>query len=99
MSSLLVGELVADSLVTSGGHRSAIRRPARGLPLGREAIDPEAAGVVTVVGVQVAITSLARFPTATPLLCLIGMNARPALPSQWNLSTGRAVVSRAMPRE
>jgi hypothetical protein len=38
--------------------------------LGRGAIDPEAAGVVTDAGVPVAITFPARFPTATPFLCL-----------------------------
>jgi hypothetical protein len=70
VSSLLVGELAADSLVTSGGHRSATRRMARRVPLGREAIDPEAAGVVTDAGVPVAITLPARFSTATPFLCL-----------------------------
>jgi hypothetical protein len=40
------------------------------MPLGRGAIDPEAAGVVTAAGVPVAITLPARFPTATPFLCL-----------------------------
>jgi hypothetical protein len=40
------------------------------MPLGREAIDPEAAGVVTAADVPVAITLPARFPTATPFLCL-----------------------------
>jgi hypothetical protein len=45
-------------LTSCEGHPSAcsaMRRPERGLPLGREAIDPEAAGVVTVAYAPVAI--------------------------------------------